>query len=475
MSWECGDPVRANHESALSVTTCKVDLCAVLNVAGMDGTDINSCCRSPDCSCFPSARCTCSSVLGAKPGGALLASADDSGAIHLLNYPAVVGDAPAIPFRGHASHVCTVQFTADGRRLVSTGGSDRSSFQWRVIRPHKSPPYMEAALSTKTEDEVSLHADEQSSPRDHEMDVDDIAHLRVELLEAREEVDKQSDVAQHARDALVEAETQLVAAKAARDDAMHKLNEGGFDENASGHVEEISKLRAELEDARKELERRRTDAEATKVELAAAQSENAKLVLDLARRTAAVEAGDAMVGKLRDALRKGRTERATAEKEITRLHAQISRLNAEITQHVNTQHERHELRLKAAESERRESVTAYKLQMREGEMDKLRAELAAVHELVLAEKAGGEKQLEATRAANGQVSAAEAAVSAAGVHNSACVPADAQQLLRVVWVVASVRLLCWKASGLSVMNACQTCRWLHWVNSAQSWRPTAEL
>lgn len=66
--------------------------------AGMDGTDINSCCRTPDADGNNSA--------DPPPGGALLASADDSGTIHLLNYPCVVADAPSKQFRGHASHVC---------------------------------------------------------------------------------------------------------------------------------------------------------------------------------------------------------------------------------------------------------------------------------------------------------------------------------------------------------------------------------
>ena len=406
--------------------------------AGMDGTDINSCCRSPDCSCFPSATCTCNSILGAKPGGALLAAADDSGAINLLNYPAVVGDAPAIPFRGHASHVCTVRFTADGRRLISTGGADRSSMQWRVIRPNKNPKYMDdAAPSTQANVEVPLQDDELNSPAGREMDVDDIAQLRVELFEAQQEAEKNHDVAQHARDELVKLEKQLVEASAARDAAqeearaMHSMDEGPDSGGAGERRENVSKLRAELEDARKEIERRRTGAEATKVELAEAHSENAKLALDLARTTAAIEAGDAMAAKLRNAVRKGRTERATAEKEITRLHAEISRLNAEVSRHVNTQQERHELRLKMAESERRESVAAYKLQMREGEMQKLRDELTALRKLVVAEQAGNEKQLQATRAANGQVSAAEAAVSDAFALRSVCAPVSDSMMLRV--------------------------------------------
>lgn len=454
----------------------------------MDGTDINSCCRSPDCSCFPSATCTCKSLVGPKPGGALLASADDSGAIHLLNYPAVVGDAPSIPFRGHASHVCAVRFTDDGRRLISTGGADRCSFQWRVIRPKKNPTYMDAAPKAQMDgdDGAPGEDDELASPAGRVMDSSGVAQLRVELLEAQQEAEAQREIAQAATSELVARETELVEVKAARDSAQeearaNQIMHAGGDEDAEGRGEDVAKLRAELEIARDKIARGRANSEATKIDLAKALSDKNKLVLDLAGKTAAAEAGDAMATKLRAAMRKGRAERAEAEKEITRLRAQISRLTAEVAHHVNAQQERQELRLAAAESERRESVAVYKLQMREGEMDKLRSELEALRELVMAEKAGGEKQVAATRAAHGQVSAAEAAVS----HDISFVcfvligalvaPPLSRAVLIAPTCTYACRWLCWKANGPWELNACHLCPWLHWANCGLNLRLVAGL
>ena len=328
----------------------------------------------------------------------------------------MVGDAPSIPFRGHASHVCAVRFTMDGKRLVSTGGTDRCSFQWRVIRPKKDPDYMRAAPEAIAE-EVGDEAEDgdAASPAARIMDTHYVAALRVQLLEAEQDADAQREIAEAARLESSALNEQLVVAEAERDRAkeeavvIQKMHTGGADD-PDGRGEGVAKIKAELDIARYTILHGQSSSEAKKVELAKALSDKDKLVLDLAGRTAAVEAGNAMAAKLRSALRKGRMERAGAEKEITRLKGQVSRLGAEVEQHVNAQPERQELRLVAAESQRRESVAEYKLQMREGEMDKLRGEIAALRELVLAEKAGGEKQLTATRAANGHVSAAEATV-----------------------------------------------------------------
>lgn len=34
--------------------------------------------------------------------------------------------------RGHASHVTNVRFSHDDKYLLSTGGNDRSIFQWKL-------------------------------------------------------------------------------------------------------------------------------------------------------------------------------------------------------------------------------------------------------------------------------------------------------------------------------------------------------
>uniref|UniRef100_A0A452HNM1 EMAP like 2 n=1 Tax=Gopherus agassizii TaxID=38772 RepID=A0A452HNM1_9SAUR len=80
---------------------------------GTDGTDINAVCRSHD--------------------GKLLASADDFGKVHLFSYPCCQPRAPSHAAGGHSSHVTNVAFLPDDSRLLSTGGTDTSVLQWRLV------------------------------------------------------------------------------------------------------------------------------------------------------------------------------------------------------------------------------------------------------------------------------------------------------------------------------------------------------
>ena len=67
-----------------------------------------------------------------KPLSEFLVAADDNGKVHLFNYPCVIEDAPGHAFKGHASHVSNIRFSADDKRVFSTGGHDRSLFQWKT-------------------------------------------------------------------------------------------------------------------------------------------------------------------------------------------------------------------------------------------------------------------------------------------------------------------------------------------------------
>ncbi|CAM5172821.1 unnamed protein product [Eretmochelys imbricata] len=80
---------------------------------GADGTDINAACRSHD--------------------GKLLASADDFGKVHLFSYPCCQPRAPSHAAGGHSSHVTNVAFLPDDSLLLSTGGTDTSVLQWRLV------------------------------------------------------------------------------------------------------------------------------------------------------------------------------------------------------------------------------------------------------------------------------------------------------------------------------------------------------
>lgn len=77
------------------------------------------------------------------PGEEYVITADDNGKIKLFNYPCVIAHAPfravvwkdgessadGLGYAGHSSHVTSVRFSPDGRRVVSIGGHDQAVFQ----------------------------------------------------------------------------------------------------------------------------------------------------------------------------------------------------------------------------------------------------------------------------------------------------------------------------------------------------------
>uniref|UniRef100_A0A182RKT3 WD_REPEATS_REGION domain-containing protein n=1 Tax=Anopheles funestus TaxID=62324 RepID=A0A182RKT3_ANOFN len=78
-----------------------------------DGTDINSVCKDGE--------------------EQFLVCADDFGKIRLFSFPASQPKSLSHSYKGHSSHVTSVQFMHDGVRLLSAGGMDTSVLQWRVV------------------------------------------------------------------------------------------------------------------------------------------------------------------------------------------------------------------------------------------------------------------------------------------------------------------------------------------------------
>lgn len=76
-----------------------------------DGSDINSVDRSPD--------------------GLITATADDFGFVKLFKFPSPVEKAASKQYIGHSSHVTKVRFHKKFNYLMSTGGLDKSIFQWK--------------------------------------------------------------------------------------------------------------------------------------------------------------------------------------------------------------------------------------------------------------------------------------------------------------------------------------------------------
>ena len=60
-----------------------------------------------------------------------MVTADDFGCVKLFNFPCLVEDSPFVEYNGHSSHVSSVVFLGDDRRVVTTGSADRAVFVWR--------------------------------------------------------------------------------------------------------------------------------------------------------------------------------------------------------------------------------------------------------------------------------------------------------------------------------------------------------
>ena len=105
---------------------------------GADGTDVNTCDRSPTIQATPQATTGAESAkAGDEPSAPVptsqakcLATGDDRGLVSLYRYPAL--GCKARVYGGHSSHVTTVRFSPDGRRLYSAGGGDACIMEWTV-------------------------------------------------------------------------------------------------------------------------------------------------------------------------------------------------------------------------------------------------------------------------------------------------------------------------------------------------------
>ena len=76
-----------------------------------DGADVNATDRSKDCE--------------------VVAVADDHGLVKLFRYPSDVGRADYREYMGHASRCSNVSFSYNDEFLITTGATDRCTFQWR--------------------------------------------------------------------------------------------------------------------------------------------------------------------------------------------------------------------------------------------------------------------------------------------------------------------------------------------------------
>lgn len=65
--------------------------------------------------------------------------------VKMYNYPCVVLHAPCHAYNGHSSHVTNVRWSADEAFAYTTGGKDRATLQWRMVREPAPVPMARGA------------------------------------------------------------------------------------------------------------------------------------------------------------------------------------------------------------------------------------------------------------------------------------------------------------------------------------------
>lgn len=62
-----------------------------------------------------------------------LVTGDDFGKVKLFSYPVVMPKSQYNKYGGHSAHVTNVKFTCNNDYVISTGGGEKSIFQWKYI------------------------------------------------------------------------------------------------------------------------------------------------------------------------------------------------------------------------------------------------------------------------------------------------------------------------------------------------------
>ena len=123
--------------------TCTLGFYAQGIFPGVDGTDVNSVCRSWN--------------------QKFLATGDDFGKVNLFAFPCVVPKAKCVSYLGHSSHVTKVKFSYDDSLLMSTGGGDKCVITWKTSfgKSGKKEANVEEVKAEKEEEEEDMDPDAQ--------------------------------------------------------------------------------------------------------------------------------------------------------------------------------------------------------------------------------------------------------------------------------------------------------------------------
>ena len=84
----------------------------------------------------------------------LVATADDFGKVKLFRYPCTEKGSNCLEFRGHSSHVTNIRWSAFDECLISTGGNDQCTFQWRHVMLDREDPNVSNEVDVPTPEEI---------------------------------------------------------------------------------------------------------------------------------------------------------------------------------------------------------------------------------------------------------------------------------------------------------------------------------
>ncbi|RYH20675.1 hypothetical protein EON65_22800, partial [archaeon] len=123
--------------------------------AGADGSDINAVSRSHT--------------------GHLLATSDDFGQVNIFRYPVCEKTSKPLSYSGHSSHVMCVRWTCGDEFLLSTGGNDKTVFQWKH-RIEEGGGGMGASIGVSGKKKVRIDSGYESDTDKSIVSVSDIVH-----------------------------------------------------------------------------------------------------------------------------------------------------------------------------------------------------------------------------------------------------------------------------------------------------------
>lgn len=113
----------------------------------------------------------------------VLATGDDFGKVKLFKYPCAKEKANSNKFGGHSAHVTGVRFSAKNDYLMSTGGGEKSIFQWQYESEDKEPAgeVIEEDSSPKSPKKAAAGAQDDEFGEEEEKEADQMGATKPYL------------------------------------------------------------------------------------------------------------------------------------------------------------------------------------------------------------------------------------------------------------------------------------------------------